>query len=91
MEFDLAPMKRESVRLIIDLVLAVVIGATIFSAAVFVLVRQALIVPLGAITEVIAQLHPDSAAPPTLPKFETREMADLARAVERVCTVHQQA
>lgn len=90
MEFDLAPMKRESVRLIIDLVLAVVIGAAIFSAVVFVMVRRALILPLGAVTAVIEQLHRDPSTPPRLPKFETREMAELAQAVERVCAAHRQ-
>jgi hypothetical protein len=46
MEFDLAPLKRESVRLIIDLVLAVALGSLVFSAVVFVLVRQSVVLPL---------------------------------------------
>lgn len=88
MEFNLAPMKRESVRLIIDLVLGVVLGSLVFSAVVFMLVRQSVVLPLREFVETIDRRHPnrpDVAAP----EFETVEMRDLVDAVERACASHE--
>ena len=50
MHFDLSPMKRESVRLIIDLVLAVLLGSAVFSLGVFWLIRSSLLEPLHEVT-----------------------------------------
>jgi hypothetical protein len=87
MDFDLAPMKRESVRLIIDLILAVVVGSAVFSAVVFLLVRNSLIRPLRELAASIERRHPDS-VDPRLPVFETREMQALVTAVERARGPH---
>jgi len=88
MDFDLAPMKRESVRLIVDLVLAVALGSLLFSGVVFLLVRQSLVLPLREFVDTIDRRHPnhpDVAAP----EFETSEMRDLVDAVERACAAHE--
>lgn len=82
--FDLAAMKRESVRLIIDLVVVVVLGSAVFSAVVFLLVRHAIFIPLRRMTESVKQLSSSEEAP-TLPAFHSREMVDLAGAVELAC------
>lgn len=83
MQFDLAPMKRESVRLIIDLVLAVALGSIAFSAVVYWLVHRALVVPLRKATlELRAQ---DDCTAIRLPEFESREMVELADALEHAC------
>jgi hypothetical protein len=84
MVFDLSPMKRESVRLIIDLVLAVSAGSLAFSVLVFWLVRQYLVVPLRRTTEVLKGYDGESGAV-TMPEFGSSEMRDLARAVETAC------
>lgn len=84
MHFDLAPMKRDSVRLIIDLVLAVVLGSAVFSAAVFLLVRHALVSPLREITKRVERYaRGDATATSALPEPGSREMADLAAALDR--------
>lgn len=84
MHFDLSPMKRESVRLIIDLVLAVVLGSAAFSLAVFLLVRRALVSPLREITARVERYAAgDAAAMGPLPEFESQEMAELSSALER--------
>jgi hypothetical protein len=80
--FDLSPLKRESVRLIIDLVVTVVLGSAVFSALVFWVVRRGILDPLRKMTEIVRQLGP-GAKPLSLPEFHSREMADLAGAVER--------
>ena len=90
MHFDLSPMKRESVRLIIDLVLAVIVGAAGFSALVFWLVRQYLVVPLRHTTEALMDYDGESGAM-AMPEFASSEMRDLARAVETACSAHQPA
>jgi hypothetical protein len=87
MYFDLSPMKRESIRLIIDLVLAVVIGSAIFSVIVFLLVRRSLVVPLRELTEIIERRYPDEGAV-GMPEFKTLEMQELVTAVERACSAH---
>jgi hypothetical protein len=90
MYFDLAPMKRESVRLIIDLVLAVVIGSGVFSLVVFLMVRRSLVDPLRDVTQTIERLHPE-AGPAELPGYESREMDELAQAVVKACRAHHHA
>jgi methyl-accepting chemotaxis protein len=90
MYFDLAPMKRESVRLIIDLVLAVVIGSGVFSLVVFLMVRRSLVNPLRDVTQTIERLHPE-AGPAELPGYESQEMDDLAQAVVKACRAHHHA
>jgi hypothetical protein len=83
MYFDLSPMKRESVRLIIDLVLAVALGSLAFSAVVYWLVHRGLVVPLRRTTrELIAQAD---CATIELPAFESLEMSELAGALQRAC------
>jgi hypothetical protein len=84
MTFDLAPMKRESVRLIIDLMLAVLLGSAVFSGVVFGLVRAGLLKPLREITRRIDALGPDDPEL-ALPPFGTSEMSELAQALERAC------
>ncbi len=90
MLFDLAPMKRESVRLIIDLCLAVVLGSAVFSGVVFWLVRHFLVVPLREATDVIER-HDPSTEIVRMPAFASREMARLAAAVEQACRAHHEA
>lgn len=84
MTFDLAPMKRESVRLIIDLVLAVLLGSAVFSAVVYGLVRASLLAPLHDLTRRVGELD-ESDAEIELPEFRTAEMTALASAIERAC------
>ncbi len=84
MEFDLSAMKRESIRLIIDLVLAVFIGSLIFSLAVFLLVRWAIVGPLMDVTRRVERFESEG-KPLQLPSFETAEMSKLGAAVERLC------
>jgi hypothetical protein len=84
MHFDLSPMKRDSVRLIFDLVLAVALGSAMFSAAVFLLVRNALVNPLREITARVERYaQGDPTATTALPEFGSREMAQLAAALDR--------
>ncbi len=82
MTFDLSPMKRESIRLIVDLLLAVALGSAVFSAAVFLLVRRALVTPLREITRTI-EASCEEGATLHSPDFSTREMEELAEAVAR--------
>ena len=88
MRFDLSPMKRESVRLIIDLVVAVILGSAVFSAVVFLIVRHSLLVPLRNVTKTIDALQPE-AEPVHMPEFESREMSELADAVVKACRAHR--
>ena len=83
MHFDLSLMKRNSIRLIIDLVLTVVFGSALFSVAVFFLVRRSLVLPLRGLTERIEGLA-KSGERLDLPGFDNREMSDLARALEKI-------
>ncbi len=82
MRFDLSPMKRESIRLIIDLVLAVLIGSAAFSLVVFVLIRRMLLQPLHEVTHRV-EAFAEGREPGPLPDFETREMATLMDALDR--------
>jgi hypothetical protein len=80
--FDLSPMKRESVRLIIDLVLAVLVGSAAFSLVVFLLVRRTLLRPLHEVTHRV-EAFAEGREPGPIPDFETREMASLMEALDR--------
>jgi len=84
MEFDLSSMKRESVRLIIDLVLAVVVGSMIFSVVVFMLVRMSLVQPLREVRRRIEGIATGD-EPVRMPRFKTREMTELVAAIEQAC------
>jgi methyl-accepting chemotaxis protein len=87
MEFDLSPMKRRSIHLITDLVLAVAIGSLVFSSVIFLLIRRALLQPIQSITERIAEIAEgrDIGQSIKMPEFESAEMTALAREVERAC------
>jgi hypothetical protein len=87
MHFDLAPMKRESVRLIIDLVIGVVLASALFSGLLYLLIRRSLVAPLREVTRSIEDVAA-GARPLRLPTFETREMSALAEAVTRACRAH---
>ncbi|MGH0034143.1 MAG: hypothetical protein ACQGVK_03860 [Myxococcota bacterium] len=87
MHFDLSPMKRESVRLIVDLVLAVVLGSALFSAMVYLLIRRSLVQPLREVTRSIEEIA-SSSEPVELPAFETCEMSELSEALQRACRAH---
>jgi len=84
MHFDLAPMRRESVRLIIDLVIAVVLGSAMFSGVVYLLVRRSLVAPLREVTRNIEEIAAGQ-DPRAFPEFETRELSALSDAVARAC------
>ncbi len=81
-DFDLSPMKRESVRLIVDLVVAVLIGSLLFSLGVFWLVRGALLQPLHEVTRRVERFADGGELGPA-PSFETSELRDLFAALER--------
>ncbi|MCP4039438.1 MAG: hypothetical protein GY733_21025 [bacterium] len=87
MEFDLSSMKRRSLRLITDLVLAVALGSLMFSAVIFLLIRRTLLVPIRSVTERIGEFAESDAADASveMPQLATAEMAALAREVERAC------
>lgn len=84
MHFDLSPLKRDSVRLIIDLILAVCAGSAVFSGVVWWYVRRGLVDPLRDITKRIERMA-DSGQPAELPKSESREMESLTTAIARAC------
>ncbi len=88
-EFDLSPMKRKSIRLITDLVIAVAIGSLAFSAVIFLLIRQTLLIPIKAVTRRIGEIASDGASGEEIrmPEFSSAEMAALAREVERACAI----
>jgi methyl-accepting chemotaxis protein len=86
MEFDLSPMKRRSIRLITDLVLAVAIGSLGFSAVIFLLIRRNLLLPVHSITEGIREIADGQRdASIKMPEFSSEEMIVLAREIERAC------
>ena len=82
MRFDLAPMKRESIRLIIDLVLAVLLGSAAFSLVVFGLIRRTLLQPLHEVTHRV-EAFAEGREPGPPPEFETRELVSLMDALDR--------
>jgi methyl-accepting chemotaxis protein len=83
MYFDLTPMKRSSVRLIIDLVIAIAAGSALFSLAVFYVIRRSLVSPLRVLTASIERLERSSDLI-ELPGMASRELSDLARALEKI-------
>lgn len=82
MQFDLAPMKRESIRLIFDLTLAVLLGSALFSLAVFVLVRNSIVQPLREVTKQVERFA-EGATLDRMPQFESRELTSLLDALDR--------
>ena len=90
MHFDLSPMKRESVRLIIDLVLAVLLGSVVFSVGVFWLIRGALLQPLHEVTLRVERFAEGGELGPA-PSFETRELQELFAALEHASKVKEGA
>ncbi|MBS1105350.1 MAG: hypothetical protein H6Q91_852 [Deltaproteobacteria bacterium] len=90
MHFDLSPMKRESVRLIIDLVLAVLFGSVVFSVGVFWLIRGSLLQPLHEVTLRVLRFSEGDELGPA-PGFETRELRELFDALERASSVKRGA
>jgi len=82
MRFDLSPMKRESIRLIIDLVLAVLLGSAGFSLVVFALIRRTLLRPLHEVTDRV-EAFAEGREPGPPPEFETRELVSLMDALDR--------
>lgn len=101
MEFDLSPMKRRSIRLITDLVLAVTIGSVVFSAVIFLMIRRTLFVPIQEMTKHIgdiadgrAEALADGRQPVEgvkMPEFASAEMRALAREVDRACGMQNPA
>jgi len=87
MHFDLSPMKRESVRLIIDLMIAVLLGSLVFSCAVFFLIRRLMIEPLREVTERVERFA-DGQPIGERARYETEELEALSDALERARTVH---
>jgi HAMP domain-containing protein len=83
LHFDLSPMKRESLRLVLDVVLAVAFGATVFAAIVFLFVRRAFVVPLRTLASAAERVAAGS-ADAGLPAFESPELAQLAQAIGRL-------
>jgi len=90
MHFDLSAMKRDSVRLIIDLMLAVILGSLVFSLAVFFLIRRLLIEPLHEVTSRIDQFS-EGKPVGRLPEYETRELEALSAALERARRLRPEA
>ncbi len=87
-DFDLSPMKRESVRLIFDLVLAVLVGSLLFSVGVFWLIRGALLQPLHEVTRRVEHFADGGELGPP-PSFETSELQALFTALERARRVKE--
>jgi len=87
MHFDLSPMKRESIRLIVDLVLAVALGATVFSGVIFLLFRRALVRPVRELTRCVERIGAGDRSV-RMPHFTSREMGELASAIEQACHPH---
>jgi methyl-accepting chemotaxis protein len=101
MEFDLSPMKRRSIRLITDLVLAVTIGSVVFSVMIFLMIRRALFLPIEEMTRHIGEIA-DGRTEATadgqpmdlsvkMPEFASAEMRALAHEVDRACRVQHPA
>jgi hypothetical protein len=93
MEFDLSPMKRRSVRLITDLVLAVAIGSVAFSTVIFVLIRRALLLPIRSVTKRIGDIADgaETGENAEMPDFKSAEMQALTSEVERACQIRRPA
>jgi hypothetical protein len=87
MQFDLGPMKERSVRLITDLVLATILGSVVFSFVIYWLIRRMLVKPIQKVTREIGRIADaaEAGAEVRMPRFETREMRELAEVVTRAC------
>lgn len=83
LHFDLSPMKRESLRLVLDVVLAVAFGATVFAGIVFLFVRRAFVLPLRTLAGAAERIASGS-LDTGLPRFESPELARLAQAISRL-------
>jgi methyl-accepting chemotaxis protein len=77
-------MKRDSIRLITDLVLVTALGSLGFSIAIFWLIRNSLVQPLHRVTRRIARFEETGEAI-EMPEFRTAEMRKLSQAIERAC------
>ncbi len=80
---DLTSLRRDSVRLIIDLLIAVGVGAAVFSLAIFVLVRGGLLRPMRHITDELERVAMHG-GDPDLPPASSRELAAFRRAASRL-------
>jgi len=76
-------VRRDSVGIIIDLVIAVVLGSAVFSTGIFLLVRRGLLEPLREVTRQVARI-PQGGDAEELPRYASRELRDLAETVNRV-------
>lgn len=83
MQHDIAMMKRDSVRLIIDLLIAVLVGSAIFSAGIFVLIRGGLLRPMRHITDELERVAKHGGEP-DLPPASSRELAAFRQAASRL-------
>lgn len=83
MQHDLSGLKRDSVRLIIDLVVAVGVGAAGFSLVIFVLVRGGLLRPMRRITDELERVA-EQGGEPDLPPPASRELAAFRQAANRL-------
>ena len=84
MQHDIANMKRDSVRLIIDLLIAIGISSVGFSIAIFLLVRRGLLRPMRHITDELERAAKDG-GDPNLPPASSRELAAFRDAAGRLC------
>lgn len=84
MRFDLTPMKRDSIRIIIDLVIAVLVGSLLFSLGIFFLVRNSILRPLRTLNDEILRRE-SSEEPMDLPRFRSREMLELTTTIDHLC------
>ena len=83
MQHDIANLKRDSVRLIIDLLIAGGIGAAGFSFAIFLLVRGGLLRPMRHITDELERAAEDG-GDPDLPPASSRELEAFREAANRL-------
>jgi methyl-accepting chemotaxis protein len=83
LQFDLSSMKRDSLRLVLDVVLLVAVGATAFGAIVFAFVRRAFVLPLRELARLGERMGAGEDVE-HLPSFESLEMAQLASALGRL-------
>ncbi|MDH3685015.1 MAG: hypothetical protein OEP95_02260 [Myxococcales bacterium] len=83
MQHDIANLKRDSVRLIVDLLIAGGIGAAGFSIAIFLLVRGGLLRPMRHITDELERAAEDG-GDPNLPPASSRELAAFREAAHRL-------
>ncbi len=82
-KYDIAVLKRDSVRLIIDLLIAVVVASAAFSGVIFVLVRGGLLRPMRHITDELERVAMHGGEP-DLPPASSRELAAFRKAASRL-------